>query len=372
VLEQYGQFRRVSSDCKPLPPGGPFGICDACGGIQTFPTKQWQNEVDSIYADYSPYFQAGGVEQAVFNPQTGEPRTRSAALVGKLEGILPSKGKGCLLDVGCGNGAFLKAFGHRNPGWQMVGYDLGAHHRETVLGIPGVEAFHGGALEDVEGQFDLVSMIHVLEHIPSPRDFLQKLLPLLAPGGRLLVQVPNWTCNPFILLVADHCSHFCARALVEQTNGLTLAVEKITGGLIPKEWTLLCRLSDAGSPSVPVPGTGLVSDTLGRIAEFLGKVRKETDGKSFSIFGTSLAGIWLADSLGWNNVSFIDEDPARVGSQLNGKPITPASGLPDGCLLVVPLPNPICRKVAQRIQVLHPHVKCVLPSEDFNPSIPAC
>ena len=74
----------------------------------------------------------------------------------------------------------------------------------------GVESLYTCPPSDLPGQFDLVSMIHVLEHIPQPAAFLERLLPKLVPGGLLVVELPHHVTNPFELLIADHCTHFSA------------------------------------------------------------------------------------------------------------------------------------------------------------------
>ena len=52
---------------------------------------------------------------------------------------------------------------------------------------------HDGTLDDydADGQFDLIVLLHVLEHIPEPLRTIQKAFSLLSPGGQLVLAVPN-------------------------------------------------------------------------------------------------------------------------------------------------------------------------------------
>ena len=74
--------------------------------------------------------------------------------------------------------------------------------------IPGVIALHTGPLTDLRLRFDLVVMVHALEHIPRLIEFLSALKNLLTPTGLLLIEVPDLDKSPFDILIADYCTHF--------------------------------------------------------------------------------------------------------------------------------------------------------------------
>jgi len=58
---------------------------------------------------------------------------------------------------------------------------------------PQVEWYRGeiSALIPKLGQFDVVTLYHVLEHIPNPVDILRVLRSIVRPGGYLVIEVPN-------------------------------------------------------------------------------------------------------------------------------------------------------------------------------------
>ncbi len=98
--------------------------------------------------------------------------------------------RGRLLDVGCGNGAFLASL--RVRGWSVQGTDTSPTACE-LTGARGVPAYHG-ELRDAgfaTGSFDVVSLWHVLEHVPDPLAELAEIRRILRPEGRLVVQVPD-------------------------------------------------------------------------------------------------------------------------------------------------------------------------------------
>ena len=105
--------------------------------------------------------------------------------------ILPWTGAGCLLDLGCGEGANLATL--QADGWDVHGIEMSstavAAARERVG-----NRIHHGTLETApyaDESFDVILLSHSLEHMFSPVATLQKLHRLLRPTGLLVVAVPN-------------------------------------------------------------------------------------------------------------------------------------------------------------------------------------
>ena len=96
---------------------------------------------------------------------------------------------GRLLDYGCGNGAFAKHMSE--TGFSAVGLE------PFSLGSPQVRGnlrLVRGPLEEATdlGEFDAITLWHVLEHVPNPVDLLTRLAKHLRPDGVLFVSVPNF------------------------------------------------------------------------------------------------------------------------------------------------------------------------------------
>jgi SAM-dependent methyltransferase len=129
---------------------------------------------------------------------------------------------GRLLDFGCGSGAFARWMA--DGGYDVVGlepFSLGQPlQAERVLLLR--EPLESAVAK--VGRFDVITMWHVLEHLPRPIDVLRTLSRLLAPGGVFIVSVPNllsWQSGLFgarwfHLDPPRHVIHFDAGTL-EQT-----------------------------------------------------------------------------------------------------------------------------------------------------------
>ncbi|HET9219129.1 MAG TPA: class I SAM-dependent methyltransferase [Terriglobia bacterium] len=96
-----------------------------------------------------------------------------------------------LLDVGCGSATLLRLL--REKGFDVLGFDQSL--RAAAIGkVGGVEVKTGVRLQDgnfTDASFHVVSLFHVLEHVPDPRDLLGEVRRILCKGGRLVLQVPN-------------------------------------------------------------------------------------------------------------------------------------------------------------------------------------
>jgi 2-polyprenyl-3-methyl-5-hydroxy-6-metoxy-1,4-benzoquinol methylase len=128
---------------------------------------------------------------------------------------------GRLLDAGAAGGAFVLEA--RAAGFAAQGIEpapaFARHAREAV----GVDV-RDGRLEDLAGTdetWDVVTMWHVLEHVPDPVAALRIVRDVLAPGGAVVLEVPNVASTAARMLGASwthldaeaHVSHFAPATL---------------------------------------------------------------------------------------------------------------------------------------------------------------
>ena len=108
----------------------------------------------------------------------------------KARHIFEVKGKpGRLLDVGCGNGEFLR-FASRY-GWNVVGVDFDevavAEARSDGLDV----SLGSINIIDSNERFDFISLSHVIEHVYDPVELILACYTLLNDGGTLWLETPN-------------------------------------------------------------------------------------------------------------------------------------------------------------------------------------
>jgi len=110
-----------------------------------------------------------------------------------LIGVVPYRIKGELLDIGCGNGSFLKWL--KNHGWQVKGVEVNKE-AANLCRQKGIEVFNGELLDAsfANKTFDVVTLIQVLEHLPNPSATLREIHRVLKRKGLLIIGVPNFGC----------------------------------------------------------------------------------------------------------------------------------------------------------------------------------
>jgi SAM-dependent methyltransferase len=119
-----------------------------------------------------------------------DPAQKTAMWRRRLNRIIPLKPGSRLLDVGAGDGFFLDLA--RAAGYDTCGTELSetgaalakARGHDLRIGQIGNLDFGGQ-------RFDVITLWHVLEHVPNPGRVLDAVLGLLAPGGILALAVPN-------------------------------------------------------------------------------------------------------------------------------------------------------------------------------------
>jgi len=356
TIPSYQKLSRVASDCKVWPSGGRLGVCGQCGCAQAITDARWREEAGAIYANYSIYHQSQGAEQSVFDPVSGQPLARSAALAQRLqaESLLPARGR--MMDIGCGNGSLLRAFGAVFQQWTMTGLELYDLRRKEIESIERVERLYTPPVAGVPGLFGLITFSHVLEHIESPLDCLVQMRDKLEPGGLVLIQVPDCAANPFMLLVADHACHFCLPVLRRLVEEAGYEVQVATNQWVAKELTVIGRkavepLSHSWTDQGCMDAAALRASVswLERLAS---QARALSCRRPFGLFGTSIAGTFLFGELGDAVDFFVDEDPNRQGKVWCERPIYAPNQVPAGSHIFVGLAPVAAAKVLERVNLL--------------------
>lgn len=166
-----------------------------------------------------------------------------------LEELVDSADPASLLDVGCGEGVLVQRLARRLPSRRVVGVDLQedsiqagwSEHEAPNLSY---RALEGGELPFTDGEFDMVSAIEVLEHLPDPERTLGEMS--RCAQRHLLVSVPreplwralNVARGAYWSALGNtpgHLNHWSRRSFIELLRGHGEIAEIRS----PFPWTML-------------------------------------------------------------------------------------------------------------------------------------
>ncbi|MBN2037626.1 MAG: class I SAM-dependent methyltransferase [Chitinispirillaceae bacterium] len=150
---------------------------------------------------YEQYYEEIPPEAYIYNLNAPLRSVRELFIINsnRARKILTLKNSGTILDIGCGQGYFLKSMAEK--GFVAQGAEISKAASEYGRNYLGVD-INQGTMDDIgrDGKkYDVITMWHVLEHFISPIDILEKARNLLSADGVLVVEVPNLNSLKFIL-----------------------------------------------------------------------------------------------------------------------------------------------------------------------------
>ena len=164
-----------------------YAICRRCNTV--FQSPRLTEEATQEY--YASQYQTkllgeGGTLEKDLRVQAGRARHIRSLLQPQLDSVRR------MLDIGSAAGVLLRCI-RAETGCEIVGVEPGEFYRKSTQ-AQGLQVYESiDALHDAQSsRFDLISMMHVLEHLRHPVSVLQDLREtLLSPSGYLILEVPN-------------------------------------------------------------------------------------------------------------------------------------------------------------------------------------
>jgi SAM-dependent methyltransferase len=170
-------------------------ICPICNAVGAFECKTSEADLwrcpncDHCFTDISSVETPEDYDNEYFqvthrnwfeNPNT-------ALFEGVSKFIAHYKPDASLIDVGCGNGAFLKYVRNRNPHLSLTGIDIARNEPAE-----GVRFIQGDVLAaEFDRQYDVVVSLAVIEHVLDVKNFIKCLHSLCSPHGFVIVMTLN-------------------------------------------------------------------------------------------------------------------------------------------------------------------------------------
>jgi 2-polyprenyl-3-methyl-5-hydroxy-6-metoxy-1,4-benzoquinol methylase len=206
--------------------------CSSCGVtyLRTRPTQEAMYEIYQSYANETSHMRPPDTIAAA--KQAG---LRRPYFLNEVSGFRTNDIKGAWLDVGCGWGALLDEA--RDQGYKPKGIELTRNCLDFAtmqLGIPVSNSQFLDSRIDNDS-CSIVSMVHVLEHLPYPKQTLEKLYAILEEGGMFCGIVPNINSVGSVYLKdkwtwldpVHHYVHYAPQTLTKVLQDAGFTVERL-------------------------------------------------------------------------------------------------------------------------------------------------
>lgn len=225
-------------------------VCPYCGGASSFFVSSTDRNrhttshmfrydqcercklvfMDSIPDDLRPFYEDG--YQKIPDSLT-ELREIAAQEKYRMKPILAYKSGGKLLEIGPWIGIF--SCNAKDAGFDVTAIEIDQDCVDFLNNTVGIRAIQSPnpaeILDTMHGKFDVIVLWHCLEHLPNPWLVIQKAAGRLAPGGILLIAIPNIESYDFSIFKGNwrhldtprHLFFYPAKSLVTlcEANGLT-------------------------------------------------------------------------------------------------------------------------------------------------------
>ncbi|HCQ29793.1 MAG TPA: hypothetical protein DIU39_05865 [Flavobacteriales bacterium] len=202
--------------------------CSACGFKYTNPRPK-PEELGKYY-ESEEYISHSGTKKGLI--YKAYHIARNYTLSKKFTLINKNQPKN-LLDIGCGTGEFLNYC--KQKGLNTTGVEPGEKARNFATFEYSLTVFDEDFLKNTDKKFDVITMWHVLEHVPFLQQRMEELYALLSDDGALYIAVPN--CESYDASyygkywaaydVPRHLYHFTKKDISSLAEKNNFIVEKI-------------------------------------------------------------------------------------------------------------------------------------------------
>lgn len=324
----------VSSDVRPISKCIVLYKCNHCQLIQKRIDKQYLHDVSVIYGSYAAQSLAQGGDELL---QSGDiSYTRSDLILESVQKYIGRRKKH--IDIGCGSGVFLSASVAK--GYDSYAQDISSNHQYEISELVGTNRFYVGDINKIDHKFEVISLVHVLEHISDFKAFFESLKSIMKKDAVLIIQVPYSLENLYDLFVYDHVSHFSYKSLHTLLRQYFKYIN-LSEKSVYKEITAV--VSDSPIPESCGPNDVVFDKQL--LDEFMELENGNDEG--ISILGSGPSAVVAAQLLSGCFSHFIDEDSRKQGKNLFGKPIKAHA---ESCEVILPYPRKQAESIANRLK----------------------
>ncbi len=331
-------------------------VCDGCGHAQCADLPDIETFYDTTYRislesdDHDQIF-------AVTADGTPIYRTDHQAAIGLRLLDLPQGA--AILDYGAGKATTLRKMCAARPDLHPHVFDVSRDYVPAWDGwVAGEDQATYTVPEAWAGRFDAIISHFVIEHVAEPVGFLKTLRALLAPGGRVLLSMPDVAANPGDMTVADHLNHFSRASLNRALQLSGFALETIDSDAFPGAFFAVALRSeepvamaidgDRQEIAAAAAKAREICDFWKQATRRLDGAAKQFSGKRAAVYGSGFYGSWICSRIeaDVDFRVFLDQNPQLQGSTHFNRPVLAPANLDQDVDVVFVGLNPLKARAA--------------------------
>lgn len=312
-------------------------VCSACGHAQGGDLP----DIESFYdTTYRISLESDDHDQIFAVDEQGKPiyRTDHQATVGLRLLDLPQAA--LVLDYGAAKADTLRKMLLARPDLRPHVFDVSSDYKPAWKSWVADENQATYTVPATwSGRFHAIISHFVIEHVAEPVSFLRTLRDLLAPGGKLLLSMPDVAANPGDMTVADHLNHFSAPSLKAAFALSGFEVHAIDSNAFPGAFFAVAVRSEQPVEADVEPAE--IERAVARAEEICQFWRSATErldrsaqhfsGRRAAVYGSGFYGSWIHSRVAGtvDLAVFLDQNPKLQGSRHFGRPVVPPASLSD-------------------------------------------
>lgn len=325
----YPLFRHL--DFGPFQPApARLASCKRCRLVYRDLPPGVEPRIDELYRgeEYARH----GEGHAVVTAGGKEPSSLPSLQAELLLPFVPAKGAR-VLDVGCFDGSLLRELGKRVDAAELRGFDV-APRAGFPAGAP--FKFVSGSLDAVSGRFDLITLSHSIQYIRDIPGLFARIRALLAEGGALFIQAPDFSAKPCNLLLGDLYYHYTPAIMDGLLRRMGFEPEPVANASFPRDILVVAR--PAAKPAgEPAAGSDQVRSSLARLQDMAKGISRLPRHPRRGVLGTTIEAAFAGHLLGDAVSFFVDENPGKVGTRFHGREVRHPRALTAADAVVIPM-----------------------------------
>jgi len=305
----------VSSDIKKVNFKSKFYICSNCLIVQKDINKTFIKNINLIYKNYEGFNKFKDIDQKKIS--NGIANNRCQIIYERLiKKII--KNKNIVLDYGSSNGAMIEPLLSDKKNILIEACDIKNNLSSKITKNKKFKKFNFSknflsSQNKLIKKYDLITLIHVFEHLLDPLNDLKKLSKKLNKNGKIFIQIPNFYQNPYDLIVYDHTAHYTRESILNIANLAGMNVDKIYTNIIDCEFSIILSNKNFNNKKSKYLNNNnsfklIISNYDKSLSWLNNQIKKLTFIKSFNILGSSIAATWIHSYFISKKINFYEED----------------------------------------------------------------